>query len=295
MIGKIKTKLKKLFFLDETVEMLQQDIARFRDEYAESLYKLEVQRQDFVKLTMHTRWLVTHSKTASVRVDPDTVEVQDFDEYLRRFKSLHPHLYERWEAINLGTAVENYRKQPESSCSISSHEVALLFGGFIAPYLRGRVLDIGCGPYSVPKYLEGFPHFLLSGIDPLAPFEPHPFEFVQGFAEFLPWSNSTFDVVVAATSLDHILSLDLARSEITRVLKPGGVFLVWEGFIKGSSAYEPSNPNLELADEFHLFHFDEEWFEAYWSEYHVLEKINVNGTSFFYAMQKALGQKKQEA
>jgi SAM-dependent methyltransferase len=231
-----------------------------------------------------------HREPIPAKVNPNRVEAESFNEYLDKFKALYPHLYEKWETINLDINVANYRDQPESSCSISSHDVALLFGGFITPYLHGRVLDIGCGPYSVPKYLEGYPYSLISGIDPLAPFEPHPFEFVQGFAEFLPWENSTFDAVVAATSLDHILSLDLARSEVIRVLKPGGVFLVWEGFVKGSLPYRPSDPNLKPADELHLFHFDEEWFEEYWSEYHVLEKINVNGTSFFYALQTKNGE-----
>ncbi len=225
-------------------------------------------------------------KRPSAEADREAVTAQSFNEYLEKFKTLHPHLFERWAAANLEINIEEYRDNPRSSCSTGFNEVALLFGGFIAPYLRGRVLDIGCGPYSVPSYLEGYPHSLISGIDPLAPFEPHPFEFIQGFAEFLPWQDSTFDVVIAATSLDHILSLDLARSEITRVLNPGGVFLVWEGFIKGSIPYEPSNRNLELADEFHLFHFDEGWFEELWADFRILEKVKVNETSFFYAMQK---------
>lgn len=285
MINKIKTRLKKIFSLYQTLDVLQQDIENLR---AESLYRLEVQRQDSIKLLMHTRWLMTHSETISGKGNQDVIELNSFDEYLEKFKSLHPHLFEKWATINLGINVENYRNQPESSCSIGSHGVALMFKGFIAPYLRGRVLDIGCGPYSVPRYLEGYPHSLISGIDPLAPFEPHPFEFIQGFAEFLPWQDSTFEVIVAATSLDHVLSLDLVRSEIARVLKPHGVFLVWEGFIKGSTHYRPSDPNLKVADELHLFHFDEEWFEEYWSEYRVLEKINANGASFFYAMQNRL-------
>ena len=296
MIDKIKPLLRQIISLPREVEVLQQQVEVLQQQVevlqqqvvdlrADSHYKLEVQRQDFVRMMLHTRWLIGHRETTPVEVDEDAIEAQRFNEYLDKFKSLHPHLFEKWAAINLDINVENYRERPESSCSTESHGVALHFGGFIAPYLRGRALDIGCGPYAVPKYLEGYPHSLISGIDPLAPFEPHPFEFVQGFAEFLPWKDSTFDVVIAATSLDHVLSLDLVRSEITRVLKPGGVFLVWEGFVKGSSPYKPSDPNLELADELHLFHFDEGWFEEYWSGYRILEKINVNGSSFFYAMQ----------
>ncbi len=124
----------------------------------------------------------------------------------------------------------------------------------------------------------------------MLPFEPHPFEFARGFAEFLPWQDSTFDVVIAATSLDHVLGLDLARSEIVRVLKPKGMFLVWEAFIEGSKPYDPSDADWKAADTLHLFHFDEGWFEEYWgNSFRVVEKIDVDGLSYFYAMEKGNG------
>ena len=57
MIEKIKSVLRQIFSLLRNVEMLQQEIADLR---AESQIKLEAQRQDSIKLMMHTRWLVTH-------------------------------------------------------------------------------------------------------------------------------------------------------------------------------------------------------------------------------------------
>jgi len=83
-------------------------------------------------------------------------------------------------------------------------------------HILGKVLDVGCGPYAIPLYLQDYPTQLISSIDPLEPFETHPFEFVRGFAEFLPWNDSTFDVVIAATTLDHVIALDVALSEIRR-------------------------------------------------------------------------------
>ena len=115
------------------------------------------------------------------------------------------------------------------------------------------MLDVGCGPYAVPSYLQDYPLELLYGIDPLEPFEPHPFTFARGLAESLPFPDRVFDVVVAATSLDHAFSLDLALAEAARVIKPGGSFLVWDGFVKGSPKYDPSNEHLVPVDQFHLF------------------------------------------
>lgn len=206
-------------------------------------------------------------------------EVEDFSKYLERFKNLHPHLYDVWASANFGRTVDAYREAPESSCAINGRFNAHLFAGFAAPYLHGRVLDIGCGPYATPIYLEGYPVEYISGIDPLEPFEAHPFEFVQGFAEFLPWQDDSFDVVIAATSLDHVLSLDLALSEIRRVLRPGGLFLVWDWFGDEYKPYRPENQAPQLIDKYHLFNFSEKWFEELISAHFVIvEKAHYSGT-----------------
>ena len=73
--------------------------------------------------------------------------------------------------------------------------------------------------------------------------------------------KSTFDVAIAATSLDHTLDLNLALSEIKRVLKHGGLFLVWEWFGDHAEIYNPSEKSTELIDRYYLFNFDEKWFK----------------------------------
>ncbi len=98
--------------------------------------------------------------------------------------------------------------------------MAELFGCFLAPLLHGTVLDIGCGPQPVPSYLANYPTESIAGLDPLA--APHPFVFHHGVAEFLPWDDASFDLVITATSLDHVLLLDRSIDEFRRVLKPGG-------------------------------------------------------------------------
>jgi SAM-dependent methyltransferase len=235
---------------------------------------------------MQTRLLL--SKKAFPDQDPvglplkaTAARTQSFESYLEMFKKLHPHLYDTWAAVNFGVNVDEFAQRPEFSCGVSKRPEAQLFAGFAAPYLRGRVLDVGCGPYPVPNYLEGYPTQLISGIDPLEPFDPHPFEFVRGFAEFLPWEDATFDVVVAATSLDHTLDLELALAEIRRVSKPDAPFLVWEWFAEEAPPYDPATLSPKLIDRYHLFNFDQKWFERITAkDYAIVEHVRLCGDDY---------------
>jgi SAM-dependent methyltransferase len=49
---------------------------------------------------------------------------------------------------------------------------------------------------------------------------------IQGDARDLPFSESSFDIVVCLDVLEHIVEDALVASEIYRVLKPGGRFLI---------------------------------------------------------------------
>ena len=282
-----------LLLRDEIEKRIMERDAALRQEMEnrDAVWRGKIQNlnSELLRILLGTRQAIALTLWASGSSDPGPprppVASESFEEYLAKLQSVHPRLFETWASMNFTVNLDEYRQRPESSCSTSAHKVAPLFGGFIAPYLRGRVLDIGCGPYSVPSYLVGYPVELLSGIDPLVPFEPHPFEFVRGFAEFLPWGASTFDVLVAATSLDHVLSLDRAFSEMVRVLKPGGMFLVWEGFVKGAPPYDPDSAEFQPSDRLHLFHFDEEWFEKLVEHhFHIREKLTVDGASYFYCL-----------
>ena len=200
------------------------------------------------------------------------------DRCIARLRELAPAACREWERL-LEVNATAYAGFPTDSCSVDGHKVADRFRGFLRPYLTGTVLDIGCGPQPVPSYLAGFPTTWIAGVDPLA--AEHPFSFVQGTAEFLPWADGTFDTVVAATSLDHVLLLDVTFREIRRALKPGGVFVTWVSFVPGALPYNPYRPDVEPLDAYHLFHFDRDWFgAAVAADFDVIEMFDDSGSTF---------------
>jgi len=169
---------------------------------------------------------------------------ENFDEYMRCFQ--------------VGAA--SYEDLPPQSCSTPLHKEAVLFAKFLTPYLKGRILDIGCGPQSVPSYLASYPMDLLAGIDPLPPAEDHPFMFVQGFAELLPWPDSSFETIVYGTTIDHYYLLDRGISEAWRVLSPGGTVCVWITEFDDATLVDPYKPGLKSYDSEHLYHINRNWF-----------------------------------
>jgi ubiquinone/menaquinone biosynthesis C-methylase UbiE len=104
----------------------------------------------------------------------------------------------------------------------------------IAPIAPGaRVLDVGAagGAFAVACAQLGYDCL---GVEPsdgarknaalLAKRLGVPIRLVAGSAESIPVESAAFDVVHAASVIEHVARLDEAIAEIRRVLKPGGVF-----------------------------------------------------------------------
>jgi SAM-dependent methyltransferase len=198
-----------------------------------------------------------------------------------------PHLFPIWDEL-FDNARAEYEERPVSSLSVAGNRSSAAFGKFLSLYAHGSVLDVGCGIQELPSYLNGLVIDRLAGVDPLAGQVERKFEFVQCFAEFLPWENEEFDLVVAATSLDHVVSLDMALGEIKRVLRPGGYFVTWVGFVAGAKPYDAAQSNISPIDRLHLFHFDREWFVELMARYFRLEEeFALDFESHFFAFSKA--------
>jgi len=213
-----------------------------------------------------------------------------YEEALLEMEKIVPHAYRVWREL-LEVNAKCFLGFPIHSCSVKGHPMAEAFSHFLKGYIFGTVLDIGCGPQGLPSYLEGYPVDRIAGIDPLPAGEPHPFVFVQTVAEYLPWKDKTFSTVVVGTSLDHVLLLDKALQEFRRVLKDDGVLVLWVSSIPGSKKYNPYDPAIAKVDDYHLFHFDQPWFEEVMREQFIMEEcvgFSYPETSRFYAFRPRL-------
>ena len=104
-----------------------------------------------------------------------------------------------------------------------------------------KLLDAGCGTGSLLKELSGSGKELnLYGID-LSPEmvnaarvklkDKKHIELYEGSAADLPFESNFFDYVVCANSLHHHANPNQSLVEMARVLKPGGVMILMDGFV----------------------------------------------------------------
>jgi ubiquinone/menaquinone biosynthesis C-methylase UbiE len=134
--------------------------------------------------------------------------------------------WELWQQVETNGA-RAYELDPASSLSIGEREDARRFAEF-SRLQEGLILDIGCGPQTLPSYAEGLAERFV-GIDPLRGAQPRAFAFTQAIAEYLPFRDSVFDRVLFATTIDHMLAPELALAEARRVSKSGGMVCIWIG------------------------------------------------------------------
>ncbi|QPC84299.1 class I SAM-dependent methyltransferase [Phototrophicus methaneseepsis] len=93
-----------------------------------------------------------------------------------------------------------------------------------------RVLDLGCGPGTYyNRLIQLQPHVEYVGMDLLPTMlAKHPAKnrLSLGNAVRLPFADHTFDVVMANHMLHHVPNIGHTMREVSRVLRPGGIFVV---------------------------------------------------------------------
>src|SRR5215211_71648 len=103
-------------------------------------------------------------------------------------------LWRTWDQLQ-ANGVVSYEADPENNTAVGPREDARAFARFAD--LRGRVLDVGCGPQARPAY---FTHEALGttflGIDPLVGETAAEYPRVRGLAENLPFRDDAFDRVL---------------------------------------------------------------------------------------------------
>lgn len=217
-------------------------------------------------------------------------KIEDFENTLQRVAEDFPNVSSEWRT-RLDVTIDAFSVTKTGNAANVGDLYSSMFKSFVEFHIQGRVLDVGCGVFGRPYYLEGYPANLISGIDPLQMLEAPDFECTRGISEYLPWPDDSFSTVINATSLDHVVSLTTSLDEMSRVLRPGGVLLLWIGSTKGSPRYEPESSGFAAADQFHLFHFDTAWFEPMLEEdWVIVDRMELPTASFdhvFYALRPA--------
>ncbi|MBA3429905.1 MAG: class I SAM-dependent methyltransferase [Actinobacteria bacterium] len=98
--------------------------------------------------------------------------------------------------------------------------------GVLAPQLKGRILDVGCGRKPYRRWFTAANEYV--GLDITADSDA---DIVVVPGERWPLEDASFDAVFSTQVLEHVRDFDNVRSEIGRVLKPRGRAVVSLPFI----------------------------------------------------------------
>ncbi|OGW83515.1 MAG: hypothetical protein A2987_03850 [Omnitrophica bacterium RIFCSPLOWO2_01_FULL_45_10] len=86
-----------------------------------------------------------------------------------------------------------------------------------SPYIKGNVLDVGCGTRPHRRYLANAGEYV--GMDENKSVAPD----VLGSAQEIPFPDAYFDCVLCTEVLEHLPEPEKAVNEIKRVMKKGGI------------------------------------------------------------------------
>lgn len=168
---------------------------------------------------------------------------------------------QRWE--NAQQAEKNYWKSRENWINDirinDNYWAEMLRYGYDLNYdfFEGKdVLEIGCGPAGIIFSLKNVKTRI--GIEPM-----NLNEFIkenwkkeivrEGMGENLPIGSDSCDIVISFNALDHCSDPEAVISEINRVLRSGGEFLLWIHVLRGWCKFLKSI--LNRLDSPHPYHF----------------------------------------
>ncbi len=130
-------------------------------------------------------------------------------------------------ALAQNASLKEYKELSPASVSLKDREVVQAFKHFINLNKNSQILDVGSGTDYLPGYIDEKHIENYTALDPLPAYKNVDFRKVMAWGELMPFAESTFDCVILATSLDHILCLKSFMKELNRILKPGGSVYIW--------------------------------------------------------------------
>jgi SAM-dependent methyltransferase len=100
-----------------------------------------------------------------------------------------------------------------------------------AIFLVGKTLDVGCGKKPYKGLFKNVTQYI--GLDIENPGHSHDNEDIDFFydGKQFPFENNSFDSVLCNQVLEHVFDPDLFLSEINRILKSDGIFLLTVPFV----------------------------------------------------------------
>jgi 2-polyprenyl-3-methyl-5-hydroxy-6-metoxy-1,4-benzoquinol methylase len=105
----------------------------------------------------------------------------------------------------------------------------------LEPYLKGNILDLGCGEGRLVRRLSEYPHVTRTlGIDvsseaiklALQKNKTPKTEFAVTASNNLPCGKDCFDLVASTDVMEHLLDVECTLMEINRVLKKDGFLFI---------------------------------------------------------------------
>ena len=148
---------------------------------------------------------------------------------VRSLLKLPTELLAVWHLMQLESLSPSENNDQNSSCSALDRSGAERVRS--AMDLQGkRILDVGSGSFMLPEYVKGGGYRGYIAVDPIAGTAGASFRRVWALGEMLPFPDRCFDVVIFATSLDHVLDVPATLAEARRVLRTDGRVYYWGSF-----------------------------------------------------------------
>ncbi|MEB3830086.1 class I SAM-dependent methyltransferase [Phormidium sp. CCY1219] len=127
----------------------------------------------------------------------------------------------------------------------------------VIPSGKGDALDLGGGRGKLREPLEKLGYSYIN-LDTRKFDNGEPT--IVGDAHAMPFENASFDLVISKDTLEHFLDPFQSVKEVYRILKPGGLFIIWVPWMHpfhGDDYWRYSPLGLQhLLNEFEIISFD---------------------------------------